>query len=118
MSGAPCSSPPVVPTAAAACQRIAAKHTPGPWHVGGGDIRDAKSYAVALIDPRDKLGERDANARLIAAAPEMYEALQAWMDHRSARMSSDDYSTIPAGRMDEIIRAAESALAKATGEPK
>ena len=53
------------------------KHTPGPWHscdhrVGrqdGARIADTWSSAV----PRD---EQAANARLIAAAPELLEALK------------------------------------------
>jgi hypothetical protein len=102
------------------------KHTPGKWRYEGPDCfsdfnilppNDTTGALAGVVNNGRPPAEVLANARLIAAAPEMYEALQAWMDHRSARMSSDDYSTIPAGRMDEIIRAAEAALAKATGEP-
>lgn len=61
-------------------------HTPGPWavgtHTGYGDIdgvlvEDTNSglvVAIALVDVEELPG--DANARLIAAAPEMLEALE------------------------------------------
>jgi len=54
------------------------KHTPGPWtfvHEGGidgGYFIDAKEDVVVL--PRGRLNEADA--RLIAAAPDMLVALQ------------------------------------------
>jgi hypothetical protein len=62
------------------------KHTPGPWHVDGDMIRNNpdqhyshSKWLVRLI-PRDEGVERsqqedDANARLIAAAPDLLEAL-------------------------------------------
>jgi hypothetical protein len=71
------------------------KHTPGPWKLlDGMHARKTsnydKSYRVAVLGPRDAVGntphvayavaahagEADANARLIAAAPEMRDLLQ------------------------------------------
>lgn len=61
------------------------KHTPGPWietkHTAGWGrcIVSTDSYGiiVAKIGFRDRpREERDANARLIAAAPELVEALR------------------------------------------
>jgi len=57
----------------------AAKHTPGPWHVHDGDNR------FLFVDSQTKgsvckiavNGHSEANARLIAAAPEMLELLKA-----------------------------------------
>ena len=57
------------------------KHTPGPWHVipkgrpFSGDIADNTGKLVAQAF----LSEHQANARLIAAAPAMLEALQEMM---------------------------------------
>ena len=46
------------------------KHTPGPWH-----IKDGKVFAAAIcrVDGTPD-GSAEANAQLIAAAPELLEA--------------------------------------------
>ncbi len=55
----------------------AAKHTPGPWRIVGAD-----GYATAIWGPeaQDVVPEtapmNQANARLIAAAPDMFAALK------------------------------------------
>jgi len=56
------------------------KHTPAPWHVALNDRGTANeiwSYDgwVATLQPRID-DEEDANARLIAAAPELLAALE------------------------------------------
>ena len=73
-----------------------AKFTPGPWVAHYGEIVSENGWVVATVhgpDRRDRGKERaamleytDANARLIAAAPEMYELLR-----RSARQLDADY---------------------------
>ena len=51
------------------------KHTPGPWHVSNGvQIRSAKHQICKVWMMRN--GEDNANARLIAAAPDMLAALK------------------------------------------
>ena len=67
------------------------KHTQGPWHVGVGngtgsvfsergrmrlDAGATTLYPIADIVQGWDEGEDDANARLIAAAPEMLDALE------------------------------------------
>lgn len=64
------------------------KHTPGPWHVvpyGDGDSLvvcsdEAGDFRIAfmatMIGPEEIDGPIRANARLIAAAPELLEALE------------------------------------------
>lgn len=108
-------------------------HTPGPWSVEdpmGADVglwivqtglepRQWSCIAVVTDDAdggaRDEGGrfigcaEQQANARLIAAAPEMFDALKAM---RSAAMA------IPENWSDAMMRAARmanSAIAKAEG---
>jgi len=50
------------------------KNTPGPWeHEGDGVIVDAAGKQLAMVSPH----LREANARLIAAAPELLEACRA-----------------------------------------
>jgi hypothetical protein len=69
------------------------KHTPGPWQVGTTDSEGNLAVELydsgpitALVLPMGEdfdsshAPERDANARLIAAAPELLEALQAFVD--------------------------------------
>jgi hypothetical protein len=57
--------------------------TPGPWHTGDGKaesiIYSPAGYAVGdarTHHGRSSTGEQEANARLIAAAPELFEALE------------------------------------------
>jgi len=59
------------------------QHTPGPWRLSSGDETEifsgakpvARAHCGGLTSV--KLPEAEANARLIAAAPEMLAALQA-----------------------------------------
>jgi hypothetical protein len=54
------------------------KHTPGPWVVGAHthDIRTEQGRSVALsIGQFAELGQSAANARLLAAAPELLHLL-------------------------------------------
>jgi len=57
----------------------APKHTPGPWHIvsGGAAIWAGQDHGRVCLRPNhSKVWNWDANARLIAAAPELLEALQ------------------------------------------
>jgi hypothetical protein len=53
-------------------------HTPGPWKALKGDLVMGSQVVAVGVAP-DGAGheEQRANARLLAAAPEMYAALQA-----------------------------------------
>lgn len=60
---------------------MSAKHTPGPWHIGadGRIVYDVDGWAVSnAVTFHGRHSERDAfsNARLIAEAPAMLEALK------------------------------------------
>lgn len=79
---------------------MTSKHTPGPWvahetlvlfpkNAGGFDIRNCPNP--------------ESNARLIAAAPDLLDAIRAFVDHGTC-FSEDD------------MREARAAIAKATGE--
>jgi hypothetical protein len=92
------------------------KHTPGPWQYStkitasenhrGFSIRAAR-WSISDVQPIDVEGEEgEANARLIAAAPDLLEACRAVSAHYSASL---DYQ--PA-----FVTLARAALAKATGE--
>jgi len=77
------------------------KWTPGPWRVFGGD-------KVVTVGPHCKLvAETDpANAHLIAAAPDLYEALCIMIEYCNAEPGTMVYPGTQAA----------TALAKARGE--
>ena len=67
------------------------KHTPGPWHTYGCTIRDADDAWIAHTDTTERLrAELTANARLIAAAPELVKALKAMLSLRAPATSEHD----------------------------
>jgi hypothetical protein len=77
------------------------KATPGPWSVGPANIvaqrstdeqgrRTTRFVAEAVLSTPLVEGEQDANARLIAAAPELYSALSDAVD----LLQMSGYSTL------------------------
>ena len=95
-------------------------HTPGPWHVdiviGGEHIPAifAGRVKVASINPylvgQDNAGDRMANARLIAAAPDLLEALQF-----VGEFYQRNFDVMPVA-FETVIAIADAALAKAEGK--
>ena len=91
-------------------------HTPGPWHK---TASDAHGYVYAdngtCIAPfcehsAEKMDvERSANARLIAAAPELLELAQAFLSYLEDKSNSER-------RRLACIAGARAAIAKATGD--
>lgn len=59
-------------------------HTPGPWHVEGVGINALVGAGIngVIVAVRHRLrgAESEANMRLIAAAPELLEALEALLN--------------------------------------
>jgi hypothetical protein len=61
------------------------KHTPGPWRYQESSdaythiVRAGENYFICQL-PQDTSGKAEANARLIAAAPDLLAALQAFFD--------------------------------------
>lgn len=66
----------------------------------------------ALMDPE----ENSANARLIAAAPELLEALLALDDAAMGAMGMEPGKQPPVSRIGRAILDARAAIAKATGK--
>lgn len=64
------------------------KHTPGPWRVDGHAIRDANgvlklasaSYGQQACSMRIEAEERQANLQLMAAGPDLLDALKEYDD--------------------------------------
>lgn len=85
------------------------QHTPGPWHCGEGVARhivyDATGWAVATVTDLSvcrRSGDNEATAQLIAAAPDLLEALEALV-----------YGT---ENFEPFIAAAKEAIKKAGGK--
>ncbi len=81
------------------------KHTPGPWHVfsiyAQHEVRTPTDTLVAVANDR-------ANARLIAAAPELLSALKAMLTHMG--MDEDEWNK-------PTFDQARAAIAKAEAQP-
>lgn len=92
---------------------MSTQHTPGRWEIGphqriisgGWSIRIADGSAIAYV-LGEKNPELQANARLIAAAPELLEALKQIVD------AADGGGW---NQLDASFLKARAAIAKATG---
>jgi hypothetical protein len=90
------------------------QHTPGPWRVTAAKVMAENGRAICLIENRklhEGFQESSANARLIAAAPDLLAALIAFDNAFSHYCEGDPDS-------DEVsaLYQAREAIAKATGE--
>jgi len=89
-------------------------HTKGPWKLSAGRNIETESGEFYITYGKDRYGnpvfrdfvELDRNARLIAAAPELLDALQ--------DLLKDKYLADPINA--DRMAAARAAIAKATGE--
>lgn len=103
------------------------KHTPGPWHISRPyrpnefEIRDAKSTSgkapIAKVkgDKRSTINQAEANALLIAAAPDLLEAVEScvlWYANRDPKIDQP----YPLRTQPPEIQRAMLAIAKATGQ--
>ena len=97
----------------------AAKHTPGPWAIDDHQAGDCYAYvipesgsilgAICRVDlPLDSYGQGLADARLMAAAPDLLAALKALLERYVLAIGNEGIECL-------IARAA---IAKATGEPQ
>ena len=86
-----------------------AQHTPGFWFVAQGRVCAQDGTVVCDARSRHAEAERDANARLIAAAPELLAALE----KTAAVFGWQSPNANPT--VDAAIAAARAAIAKAKG---
>lgn len=89
-----------------------AAHTPGPWLLSSSGVhvrKTARGFNICDLNDALPPGEWEANARLIAAAPELLAALRALVPDAEAWMkaSGHTYQTSP-------LLAARAVIAKAT----
>ena len=93
---------------------FSAGHTRGPWHACGTGIRDNSGKFPGLIGSATQLwanvvtpiSEIRANARLMAAAPDLLAALQQWQEFARNNYPADEIS---------FMAATDAAIAKAIG---
>ena len=90
------------------------KHTPGPWEVAGGYVRtrfDGRNGGFSIARVESLNDERDANAAVMAAAPELLAAA------RTVSMLRQLGGLLPGARevVMAAVEAADAAIAKATG---
>lgn len=95
------------------------KHTPGPWTFKGRTVRGphprdpegrTRIVANAIWGRGTYVGEAEANARLIAAAPEVLEALEELFYLIDGAHDGERVFTF------KMQRKAKAAIAKAKGE--
>lgn len=92
-------------------------HTPGPWHAKGEKVCNADEvmYVAAknfnTINPSQRL---DANAKLIAAAPELLQALRCALADLEGSLAG--YGEHDWDAHVKSIKEARLAISKATGE--
>jgi hypothetical protein len=87
--------------------------TPGPWAIDGSEIVSKKQSRVIAEVCYIGGAERKANARLIAAAPELLESLKLFVDPFEGDeldQIADDYGLQTSRR----VAQARAAIAKAT----
>jgi hypothetical protein len=95
-------------------------HTPGPWactytsnHAHDYRLTQPNGQPLPVNAEANDRSEQRANARLIAAAPEMFAALQ-WFDEQMR-----DDSALDMGKLiNEMEQRTRAAIAKATQEQK
>lgn len=93
-------------------------HTPGPWNVSKSSMArliyadEEQAFDLAIVCNGGNDNQTDANANLIAAAPDMLAALQRCVSLLSIAVIGSDTSTFKS----EARLLAIAAIAKAKGE--
>ena len=100
-------------------------HTPGPWtmrQVGGLGLPGQVGFAIDYNEDQEQVVDyvyEEADARLIAAAPDMFEALDNISGlSRALRVGGPDPMDLQglSDALEEAVSLALSAMAKATGQ--
>lgn len=100
------------------------EHTPGPWHMGSGngegsifadrdgrmrlEIGGTTLYPICMMGTGWEKDEDQANARLIAAAPDLLDACRrALTELRDITFDWDNYESASIPILERVIREAE-----------
>ena len=104
------------------------RHTPGPWSLGNaancgdGYAVCSGAFVVARVVGngypigRGHAPDSDANARLIAAAPELLAALEASNRELAHAYNTRDFQDLPRHPSRKVFNRARAAILKARGE--
>ena len=93
-------------------------HTPGPWYVNGDCIEadgpeGPRDVTVAVVHLNESI---DADARLIAAAPDLLLVCKCMAGDLQALLDGDDFSGMSDAEMFGVmLRSLNAAIAKAEG---
>ena len=99
------------------------KHTPGPWFAEhhpedqGGEFTIRASNGICVALSVGGTTTEEANARLIAATPDLLKALQSvwlWAENQSEAQSKGGHATFDLMMLREQRDIASTAIAKAT----
>lgn len=95
------------------------KHTPGPWTVNAYNEIESGAVRICSVDIEETNaglngGEGQANARLIAAAPDLLEELRAVEQHLHAYVEAIEEGGGSASKSSERLASVRAAIAKAT----
>lgn len=92
------------------------EHTPGPWeYLGHAWVQTADDKKTPIAN-FNFFAATEANARLIAAAPELLEALRMFVVWYGLRDKHD--TLLPPKQQEAELAQAMRAIAKATGAPE
>lgn len=92
------------------------KHTPGPWYKQGtyiGITPTGRRFLIGEVYQDNGVEQAQANARLIASAPELLFACKALLAYI---VQDETQSSALPGEQDGVLWDARSAIRKATGE--
>lgn len=95
---------------------MSTKHTPGPWNVRPYEpfiVEDEGDLAIATMDKRRGYDTEAANAQLIAAAPELLEALTSIVAWTKFELGPDLAAFQP---WRSVLANCEAAISKAEGQ--
>jgi hypothetical protein len=103
---------------------MSSAHTPGPWFTTRphgtiyieARLRGSTLQEVAAVGPTEAPEQQEANARLIAAAPDLLEALQQLvLINERHNAACETVLGRPLDWKDDYLDAARAAITKATG---
>lgn len=90
------------------------RHSIGPWFLSGGHIVRNRIGEIASIACKAR-SEEEANANLIAAAPELFEAVSLFIDVLDGFLNQGSLTLVELNRLNDGLPAMRAAIAKADG---